>query len=90
MAELFPLRQLVTGLIDTVRRLRVTVIDASGTEVDFNDLTVATEPATQMVYYGATVADRPDADEVAVGAVFMAVDTGIITQSNGVDTWVVL
>lgn len=39
--------------------------------------------------FGATVAVRPDADTVPIGATFMAVDSAEIWQSNGT-TWVVL
>jgi hypothetical protein len=42
-----------------------------------------------MEYYGATVAQRPEATEVPVGAAYMAVDTGDVWQSNGFE-WVVL
>ena len=42
-----------------------------------------------METYKATVAERPDADSVPVGAIFMAVNTGEIWQSNGTD-WVVM
>ena len=42
-----------------------------------------------MEYYGATVATRPNANAVPVGAVFMAVDSAEIWQSNGA-SWVVL
>lgn len=42
-----------------------------------------------MEYYGATVAQRPEATEVPVGAAYMAVNTGDVWQSNGFE-WVVL
>lgn len=54
-----------------------------------------TTPATTQVtgstmeIYKATVAERPAANSVPVGAVFMAVNTGEIWQSNGTD-WVVI
>ena len=44
---------------------------------------------TIMEYYGATVAQRPEATEVPVGAAYMAVNTGDVWQSNGFE-WVVL
>jgi hypothetical protein len=44
---------------------------------------------TIMEHYGATVAQRPEATEVPVGAAYMAVDTGDVWQSNGFE-WVVL
>jgi hypothetical protein len=54
-----------------------------------------TTPATTkstgstMEIYKATVAERPAANSVPVGACFMAVNTGEIWQSNGTD-WVVM
>ena len=42
-----------------------------------------------MEHYGATVAQRPEATEVPVGAAYMAVNTGDVWQSNGFE-WVVL
>jgi hypothetical protein len=42
-----------------------------------------------MEIYKATVAERPAANSVPVGACFMAVNTGEIWQSNGTD-WVVM
>lgn len=44
---------------------------------------------TIMEHYGATVAQRPEATEVPVGAAYMAVNTGDVWQSNGFE-WVVL
>lgn len=45
--------------------------------------------ATQMDYYGATIGDRPAANAVPVGAVFMAVQTQEIWQTDGT-SWVVI
>lgn len=42
-----------------------------------------------MEQYGATVANRPAANTVPVGAVYMAVNTQEVWQSNGTD-WVVI
>jgi len=42
-----------------------------------------------MQHFGKTVADRPAASSVPVGAIYMAVDTQEIWQSNG-STWVVM
>lgn len=42
-----------------------------------------------MEYYGATVADRPDINTVPTGAIYMAVNSQEVWQSNGVD-WVVM
>ena len=42
-----------------------------------------------METYKATVAERPAANTVPVGAVFMAVNTQEVWQSNGTD-WVVM
>lgn len=42
-----------------------------------------------MEYYGATIATRPAANAVPVGAVYMAINTQEMWQSNGVD-WVVM
>jgi len=42
-----------------------------------------------MEVYKPTVEERPAANSVPVGAVFMAVNTGEIWQSNGTD-WVVI
>lgn len=47
------------------------------------------ESAVKMEYYGATVADRPAADAVRLGAVYMAVQTQEIWQSDGTN-WVVI
>lgn len=44
---------------------------------------------SNMELFGATIASRPAANTVPVGATFMAVDTQEIWQSNGTD-WVVL
>jgi len=44
---------------------------------------------SNMELYGATVADRPAANMVPIGSVFMAVNTQEMWQSNGTD-WVVL
>lgn len=44
---------------------------------------------TNMEVYGATVAQRPPANSVPVGAIYMAVNTGDVWQSNGTD-WVVI
>jgi hypothetical protein len=44
---------------------------------------------TIMEHYGATVAQRPEATEVPVGAAYMAVNTGDVWQSNGFE-WVVI
>lgn len=45
--------------------------------------------SSAMEYYGATIATRPAANAVPVGAVYMAVNTQEMWQSNGVD-WVVM
>jgi len=42
-----------------------------------------------MELFGPTINERPAASSVPVGAVYMAVDTGEVWQSNGT-TWVVL
>lgn len=47
------------------------------------------ESVVKMEYYGATVNDRPAADAVPLGAVFMAVQTQEIWQSDGTN-WVVI
>ncbi len=44
---------------------------------------------TIMEHYGATVEQRPEATEVPVGAAYMAINTGDVWQSNGLE-WVVL
>ncbi len=44
---------------------------------------------TTMEFYGATEDERPSADAVEVGAVYMAVDSQTVWQSNGTD-WVVM
>jgi hypothetical protein len=46
-------------------------------------------PLLKMEYYGATVTSRPDITKVPVGAVYQAVDTQEIWQSNGT-TWKVI
>ena len=58
---------------------------------------VSNFPATQdvqltgssMEYYGATVTERPAIADVPTGAVYMAVDTQEMWQSNGT-SWVVI
>lgn len=42
-----------------------------------------------MEIYGATVADRPPANSVPIGATYMAVNTQEVWQSNGIE-WVVM
>ena len=67
----------------------------SGASADKPRVTIDNFPATQnvqltgsnMEYYGATVAQRPAANSVPVGAYFMAVQTQEIWQSDGTD-WV--
>lgn len=44
---------------------------------------------SSLEIYGATVADRPAANTVPIGAVFMAVNSQDMWQSNGTD-WVVI
>jgi len=44
---------------------------------------------TIMELYGATVADRPPANSVPIGATYMAVNTQEVWQSNGIE-WVVM
>ena len=57
--------------------------------VDENGNVKVQQSGTIMEYYGATVAQRPEATEVPVGAAYMAVNTGDVWQSNGFE-WVVL
>jgi len=56
---------------------------------DGNQNLKVTLSGTIMEHYGATVAQRPEATEVPVGAAYMAVNTGDVWQSNGFE-WVVL
>ena len=73
-----------------VKRLS-TKLDLLNTKLDSaaeGDLRVQLS-GTIMEYYGATVAQRPEATEVPVGATYMAVNTGDVWQSNGTD-WVVI
>ena len=56
---------------------------------DGDDLVPVTLSGNIMEHYGATVAQRPEATEVPVGAAYMAVNTGDVWQSNGFE-WVVL
>lgn len=56
---------------------------------DGNQNLKVTLSGTIMELYGATVAQRPEATEVPVGAAYMAVNTGDVWQSNGFE-WVVL
>jgi len=64
-------------------------------EGKIDGITDGTTPATTqltgslMEVYKPTVEERPAANSVPVGAVFMAVNTGEIWQSNGTD-WVVI
>jgi hypothetical protein len=44
---------------------------------------------TNMEVYGATVAQRPPANSVPIGATYMAVNTQEVWQSNGIE-WVVM
>lgn len=46
-------------------------------------------PKSEMKYYGATIADRPEASTVPIGAVYMAVQTQAVWQSDGTN-WVVM
>lgn len=44
---------------------------------------------TIMEIYGATIANRPNANSVPIGATYMAVNSQEVWQSNGAD-WVVM
>lgn len=76
--------------VDAANALKTIPVNGAGTEI-FTDANPGSLKLTGslMEYYGATVADRPDANEVLVGAIFMAVDTQEMWQSNGT-TWVVV
>ena len=69
---------------------KVVNVNGSGTEI-FTDANPAAMKLTgsNMEYYGATVGDRPAANAVPVGAIYMAVNTQEVWQSNGTD-WVVM
>jgi hypothetical protein len=66
--------------------LHTKIVDVSGDPIDPREVTII---GNQMEYYGATAGDRPAANSVRVGAVYMSVDTQEVWQSNGT-TWVVL
>lgn len=86
------------GLSTNPRRPRVEAtvsgeVGVSG-EVDVSDqadrqLGRVTLSGHAMELFGPTAAQRPAANSVPVGAVYMAVNTGEIWQSNGTD-WVML
>lgn len=67
----------------------------SGIESKIHTIQNGTQPAavelkgSYMELYGATVAQRPAANSVPVGAYFMAVQTQEIWQSDGTN-WVVI
>ena len=44
---------------------------------------------TIMEFFGATIDERPPANSVPVGAIYMAVNTQEVWQSNGIE-WVVM
>lgn len=74
------------GLTRAVKGGRIYKDD--GTIVNEADLLEAIKNAVQMEFYGATMADRPLATAVPVGAYYTAVDTDEMWQSNGTE-WVV-
>jgi hypothetical protein len=66
--------------------LHTKIVDESGEPINVREVTVA---GSKMETYGATVNERPEANSVPVGAVYMAVDSQEAWQSNG-STWVVI
>ena len=76
------------ALVDTLS----TKVDELNTKVDAltedGSLKVQ-QSGTIMEIYGATVDDRPPANSVPVGAMYMVVGTEEVWQSNGTD-WVVM
>ena len=80
--NVFPLRDLLTG----VKQLFVGV-KGKAPNGESQDIKVTTEGKVvthnDMEYYGATVSNRPAANSVPVGAIYMAVDSQETWQSNG-------
>lgn len=58
------------------------LIKEDGSEINIADF------FTKMEYYGPTVTERPAANSVPVGAIYIAVNTQEAWMSNGTD-WVV-
>jgi hypothetical protein len=81
------------GSISVVESALETKIDELNTKIDAiiagTSQAAVTCYGSKMEYYGATVADRPDADAVLTGAIFKAIDSDEFWQSNGT-SWVVL
>lgn len=65
--------------------------DAKGNPIpqEYDQSSDSYKPLQQMEYYGATVANRPNANTVPVGAVYCSVQTQEYWQSDGTN-WVVV
>jgi len=76
MSTLFKLGEIITGLVDTIRRMRTVIVDDEGNESHI-------EPPT---LYG-DIGDRPLADAVRVGTVYVVVDDNLpdVYISDGTD-----
>lgn len=79
--------------ISSVTATDVTIHDGTAPEqklkVNANGAAAVEVTGSYMEYYGATVDNRPAADSVPVGAMYMAVQTQEIWQTDGTD-WVVV
>ncbi len=80
------LATLLTAIKDTAGIKKIADALPAGT----NNIGKVTVASNDMEYYGASLSDRPAANTVPVGAIFMVVgDLDTIYQSNGTD-WVVI
>ena len=71
-------------IVDNAADITVGAVQIDQTTPGANNVVLT---GSNMEYYGATVATRPAADTVALGALFMAVSTQEVWQSDGTN-WV--
>ncbi len=81
----FPLGDAMKNISGGLKSLRALLTVGSAEVSDVNPVPIK----LAMEIYGATVANRPAASAVQVGAIFMAVQTQEIWQSDGT-SWVVI
>ena len=81
----FPLGTVLKDISGGLKSLRALFIVGSAEVSDANPVPIK----LAMEIYGATVANRPAINTVPTGAIFMAVQTQEIWQSDGT-SWVVI
>lgn len=83
-------RDVLAKLIEVQSELEVVKAELAAIKAQQTDGSAkVTLSGNIMEIYGATVADRPPANSVPIGATYMAVNTGDVWQSNGFE-WVVM